>query len=248
MTDPNTFERHIALEHTYNIRDVGGYTTRTGRRVRWRRLLRSDSLHALTPASQQVLRDHGLRTIIDLRRPSETTRKPNVFAGANGITYHNLPLFDDTTADTIDAPAETLEELYTRYIDSCQAQLRTILSAVADAAAAPLLVHCAIGKDRTGLVIGLTLGALGVDSDTIADDYALSYARLAPLFERQRPGVAAENHARFDRMIQSPRTTMAHALAHIDAQYGGMDAYIAMIGISADQVVTLRAHLLESPE
>lgn len=245
MTDPAAPERHIALDHSYNIRDVGGYTTPAGRRVRWRRLLRSDSLHALTPASQQALREHGLRTIIDLRRPSETAKKPNVFAAASGIVYHNLPLFDDTAAGTVDAPASTLEELYTRYVDSCRPQLRTILAAVAEAAAAPLLVHCAIGKDRTGLVIALTLGALGVEPATIADDYALSHARLAPLFALERPSIAAESHARYDRMIQSPRTTMLHVLAHIDALYGGMAEYIDALGISAGQVAALRAHLLE---
>ena len=74
MTNQPEFDRYITLEGSYNIRDVGGYITQDGRRVRWRRVLRSDSLHALTLSSQQVLRDHGLRTIIDLRRPSEKSR------------------------------------------------------------------------------------------------------------------------------------------------------------------------------
>jgi len=189
MTSPNAPERSIALERSYNIRDVGGYATGDGRRVRWRRLLRSDSLHALTPSSQQTLRGHGLKTIIDLRRPSEAAKKPNVFAAANGLIYRNLPLFDDDVADVVDAPADTLEELYVRYIDMCQPQLRTIVSSVAAASDTPLLVHCAVGKDRTGLVIALTLGALGVERDGIAADYALSHALLAPLFDFVLAGV-----------------------------------------------------------
>ncbi|HNP70643.1 MAG TPA: tyrosine-protein phosphatase [Kouleothrix sp.] len=246
MTDQNALERHLALEGSYNIRDVGGYITADGQRVRWRRLLRSDSLHALTPAGQQALRGHGLRTIIDLRRPSEASQRPNVFAAASGMIYRNLPLFDDEAAPTIDAPADTLEELYTRYVDGCQPQLRAILATIAGAATAPLLVHCAVGKDRTGLVIALTLGALGVEPATIADDYALSHARLAPLFALERPSVAAENHARYDRMVQSPRETMLHVLAHIGAHYGGLSQYIATLGVSAEQVALLREHLLES--
>jgi protein-tyrosine phosphatase len=245
MTSPNAPERSIALERSYNIRDVGGYATGDGRRVRWRRLLRSDSLHALTPSSQQTLRGHGLKTIIDLRRPSEAAKKPNVFAAANGLIYRNLPLFDDDVADVVDAPADTLEELYVRYIDMCQPQLRTIVSSVAAASDTPLLVHCAVGKDRTGLVIALTLGALGVERDAIAADYALSHALLAPLFDLERPTVAAERLPRYERMILSPRATMEHVLAYFDREYGGVSGYLATIGITDAQVAALRANLLE---
>ncbi len=245
MTNQPDFDRYITLEGSYNIRDVGGYATRDGRRVRWRRLLRSDSLHALTPTSQKVLRDHDLRTIIDLRRPSETARKPNVFATVAGVDYRNMPLFDDRAADTVDAPAETLEELSVRYVDMCQAQFGAILNTVAATADAPLLVHCAVGKDRTGLVVALTLGALGVAPETIAQDYALSYARLEPLFVLERSEISPERLARYERMIQSPREAMEHVLAHIDARYGGIEAYIATLGLGAPQVERLRSELLE---
>jgi len=245
MTSPNIPERSIPLERSYNIRDVGGYATHDGRRVRWRRLLRSDSLHALTPSSQQTLRDHGLKTIIDLRRPSEAARKPNVFAAANGLMYRNLPLFDDDVADVVDAPANTLEELYLRYVDMCQPQFRTILSSIAAASDAPLLVHCAVGKDRTGLVIALTLGALGVERDAIAADYALSHALLAPLFDLERPTIVSKGLPRYERMIQSPRETMEHVLAHLDRKYGGVSDYLTTIGMTDAQVATLRANLLE---
>jgi protein-tyrosine phosphatase len=246
MTTLNPLERYLQLDHSYNVRDVGGYPAHGGRHVRWRKLLRSDSLHALTPASQQALRDHGLRTIVDLRRPSEARQKPNVFATAEGLIYRNMPLFDDDIADVVDAPAESLEELYIRYIDMCQAQFGAIMRAVVEASAAPLLVHCAVGKDRTGMVVGLTLGALGVAPDTIADDYALSYPRLAPLFELERPTIPAERRANFDRMIQSPRETMEHVIAHLDQRYGGFSGYLETIGITADQIEQLRANLLQT--
>ncbi len=245
MSDPRALERHLRLAHSYNVRDAGGYNTHDGRRVRWRRLLRSDSLHQLTPESQQTLRDHGLRTIIDLRRPGEAAERPNVFAAAQGLRYRNMPVFDDAAAATVDAPADSLEELYERYIDMCQPQIGAILAAVVEAAEAPLLVHCAVGKDRTGLVIALTLGALGVPEPTIADDYAISAGLLTPLFDQERPNVAAERRARFERMIISPRETMLYVLAHLRQRYGGVGGYVEQVGIGAQQVERLRASLLE---
>ena len=144
MNQTESLERHLRLAHSYNVRDAGGYSAQDGRRVRWRRLLRSDSLHALTPTSQQTLRDHGLRTIIDLRRPGEAAEHPNVFATAQGLRYRNMPVFDDAAAATVDAAAESLEELYERYLDMCQPQIGAILAAVVEASDAPLPGHSVV--------------------------------------------------------------------------------------------------------
>ena len=238
-------DRTLSLEGIYNLRDVGGYPTTDGQHVRWRRLLRSGRLHALSPSSQQALHDHGLRTIIDLRRPFELTLHPNAFAASEGITYLNLPLFDDIGAETVDAPAQTLAEVYIRYIELCQPQLSTVLSAIAEVSDAPLLVHCAVGKDRTGLVIALTLSALGVAPHIIADDYALSYAHLAPLFDAERPSIPPERRHRFERMIRSPREAMEQTLASINQRYGSVANYLETLGIGATQIERLRANLLE---
>ena len=71
MTDDLDPRRHLELEGTVNTRDIGGYATRDGRRTRWGRLLRSDSLHRLSPRSRQALLDFGLRSVLDLRKSLE---------------------------------------------------------------------------------------------------------------------------------------------------------------------------------
>ena len=77
--------RHLKLEGTYNVRDVGGYLTTDGRITRWRRLLRADGLHRLTEEALRSLLSTGLRSIIDLRRPRETAHQPIVFATATTL-------------------------------------------------------------------------------------------------------------------------------------------------------------------
>jgi protein-tyrosine phosphatase len=244
---PTEGTRRIELEGAFNVRDVGGYATRDGLMTRWRRLMRADSLHRLSPAGQQALLAYGLRTIIDLRRPSEVAREPNVLAAAEGVAYRNLPLFGDELTAVVETPAQSVDDLYRLWLEHCRAQLRTVLANVAEAQGAPVLVHCYVGKDRTGLVVALALGAAGVPHETIADDYALSAGFLAPLLveTRERVRLAGENLERYDRMTISPREKMLAVLASLDERYGGVTGYLEAIGLTGEQVAGLRRLLVE---
>ena len=89
MTDDLNEKRHLDLEGTFNTRDIGGYATEDGRRIRWGRFLRSDSLHQLPIKSQAALLEYGVRTIIDLRRSQEIQIRPNVFYGFDEVAYYH---------------------------------------------------------------------------------------------------------------------------------------------------------------
>jgi protein-tyrosine phosphatase len=243
----NSFERHITIPGTYNLRDIGGYATVDGRTTRWRTLLRADSLHALTEAGRRALLNLGVQTIIDLRRPAEVHRYPNVFAGLNEARYHNIPLFDDRSAAAIDHQALTLEELYRNYFDYCQAQVRNVLDVLAHAESGPVLIHCMVGKDRTGVSVALALAAAGVAEQTIIDDYAPSADNLKPLFDQWRAELMArgEPTTRFDRVTGSPPAAMEAALVHLHAQYGGPIGYLRKIGLSTADIAAIRDKLTE---
>ncbi|HEX5689144.1 MAG TPA: tyrosine-protein phosphatase, partial [Roseiflexaceae bacterium] len=166
--------RFITLDGCYNMRDVGGYRTRDGHRTRWRTLLRSDSLHRLTPQSWAALREHGVRTIIDLRRPAELRYSGYTVDDANGMRYQHLPIFDDEMYELVDQPAQDLDQLYQLLLDHCSGSFAGVLRTVGADGGAPALIHCAVGKDRTGLSIALALQVAGVDAETIAEDYSHS--------------------------------------------------------------------------
>jgi protein-tyrosine phosphatase len=240
--------RQLELAGAYNVRDVGGYPTVDGKQTRWRRLMRADSLHRLPEESQRALIAYGLGTVIDLRRPSEAAREPNVFAGSAEVRYHNLPLLPDEDLEAAERAARTPGDLYTIFVDGYQPQIRSIMAALAEAEA-PALVHCYVGKDRTGTVVALALGAAGVPHEVIADDYALSEWPLAPLMAEIRArlvqlGLDVE---RFDRLTPAPREAMLATLAHLDARYGGVTGYLRAIGLTAEQVGGLRRLLVEEP-
>jgi protein-tyrosine phosphatase len=240
--------RHIKLDGCYNLRDVGGYTTSDGRRTRWRTLLRSDSLHRLTLDGWRGLREHGLRTIIDLRRPAEVERAGYQLEEEAGARYRHIPIFDDQAYHMVDAPARDLDELYRLLLDNCAAQFAAVLRAISAEGAAPALIHCAVGKDRTGLAVALALGAAGVPRTTIAEDYALSRELLAPLYDGWRADVreSGGDIERLERMIDTRTETMLRALEYVDAGYGGIEGYLEQAGWTAEDMRQLRGVLAET--
>ncbi|MEP7188684.1 MAG: tyrosine-protein phosphatase [Roseiflexaceae bacterium] len=243
-TEPS---RLIEIAGCFNLRDIGGYRTHDQRRTRWRTLLRSASLHRLTPDSWRTLRDHGLRTIIDLRRSSETGRDSYLVDEVLGLRYQHIPIFDDDRYAVVDKPARNLDQLYRLLLDHCGAQFAAVLRAIAAQDSAPALIHCAVGKDRTGLAIALALGVAGVDAATIADDYALSSALLGPLFEEFRAyGLAnGGDMQRLEAMLISEHATMLGALGYLDTRYGGINVYLAQAGMTEAELARLQATLVE---
>jgi protein-tyrosine phosphatase len=239
--------RLINIDGCYNLRDVGGYTTSDGRCTRWRTLLRSDSLHRLTPDGWCGLREHGLRTIIDLRRPGEVARASYRIEDQTGARYQHIPIFNDEAYHIVDAPARDLDELYRLLLDNCAAQFAAVLRSVSVEGAAPALIHCAVGKDRTGLAIALALSVAGVPHTTIATDYALSYELLAPLYDDWRADVRERGGdlQRLERMIDTRSETMIRALEHVATRYGGAEGYLKQAGATVVELRRLREMLVE---
>ena len=253
MHDGRQSKRHLRLEGTYNVRDIGGYRTTDGRHTRWRRLLRADSLHRLTPASQAALVDYGVRTVIDLRFAHELASEPNVFANSTAAAYHHMDMIGDALQAELDGlpPAaghlERILRIYTMMIDHRQRRLCEILSMLATPGVLPALVHCRGGKDRTGVIAAFALGLVGVPAETIAEDYALS-ARflLKRSLDEQAPDLEA--HYTSEQEYQRdccPPDVMLGTLRHLDECYGGPQAYLLEGGLSPEQIERLRNELVE---
>jgi protein-tyrosine phosphatase len=237
--------RHLKLEGTYNVRDVGGYLTSDGRITRWRRLLRADGMHRLTEEAQRTLLETGLRTIVDLRRPREVEHQPNVFATATTLRYLHMPLYQVVVGDEDE---RTLREVYRWMVEECQPQIAAVIRLLAEPDALPGLVHCTAGKDRTGVIVALLLGAVGVPAETIVADYALSAENLRGEFTeetRRRVTAAGLDWAKYERLMISPAEFMRDTLDHLDERYGGVQPYLRTIGIDGEELAILRDMLTE---
>jgi protein tyrosine/serine phosphatase len=239
----------LAAPAVFNLRDLGGNRTTDGGVVRYGRLYRSDSLHRLTDAQCAQLLVAGVRTIVDLRRPQEIERDGRM-PRIPGLGYLNIDRVhrDWGTAELLPeiGPARYLADRYLDMALTCTAGLGEVLRLIAEPEDGAMIVHCVAGKDRTGLVAALTLGLLGVSDDDIAADYAASEQAQATITEQIRadlPGSPRDDPPA--HLMVCPPAAMLLFLAGLRARFGSMTEFAAHAGVTARQIASLRAHLLD---
>jgi protein-tyrosine phosphatase len=252
----------IELDGAVNVRDLGGLATQNGGRTMGGRLLRGDNLQELSAADvARLVGDIGLTTVVDLRSTAELTAEgPAPLQTVDGVRHVHLPVLPEqgsatdmvadvllTRADTDRSryPADPVTGHYLGYLedrpDQVVAAVRTIASSEG-----PVLVHCAAGKDRTGVVVALALGAVGVRPEAIVADYAATGERTGALLERLRrsPTSAGDINSK-PQAEHAPRPgTMTAFLEQVGARYGGTGRWLADHGFGADGPGLLHAKLL----
>jgi hypothetical protein len=247
----NMGERHIGFGNVFNFRDFGGYRTTDGRTVRWGRLFRADDLCRLDAGDLARLGELGVRTVVDLRRPEEITRRGRV-PEADYTYVHAHVEHSDWPVGEFPTPQSRVDYLVERYLDLAELGgegLGLALRTIADPQAAPVVIHCVAGKDRTGLVAAFTLYALGVGEDDIADDFALS--ELAEesnwnWYGAQYPDTHMDAFPRrWEVYTVAPREAMPEFLAALRKRHGSVEQYLESIGVGPDHVGAMRAHLLD---
>ncbi|HEY6793822.1 MAG TPA: tyrosine-protein phosphatase [Kineosporiaceae bacterium] len=176
-----------------NFRDVGGLVAGHARRVRHGVLYRSESPQFLAPEDADLLVDRlDLRTEIDLRRRGEAEREGRGPLADRPVRHLLFPLVPrpDRLVSRTDVPiahhAEPIAAHYLGYLEVSPEAVAGAVRALAEPGALPALVHCAAGKDRTGVVIAFALSVAGVADGDIAAEYAVGADGVARVVERLR--------------------------------------------------------------
>ena len=178
----HSYSRHIIFESVPNFRDLGGYQTRGGHEVAWRRLFRSGELHRMTTRDLTRLREEiRLTSVLDLRNVTELERRGVGPLSEIGVRYYNVPLLTGSK-DYNKEHFSNMGEVYLFCIRDKQYGKRVVeaLEIIAEPSNHPLVFHCAGGKDRTGILAAVVLSVLGVADEDIIKDYTLS----GPIHER----------------------------------------------------------------
>jgi protein tyrosine/serine phosphatase len=229
--------RRLDLEGAWNFRDLGGYRSGDGRRVRWRRLFRADGLDRLTAADLVHVEQLQLRTVVDLRTGDEVA-KGRVAAGAGEFDWYHLPMLDVLPAreryETWVDPVHVAEQ-YLGMVSAAPDSIAGFLRLACNRNSYPLVFHCFAGKDRTGILTALVLGLLGVDDEDIAADYALSQVAMHRLLDwlRAQYGESAAQlqlESSAAAIVAAEPETMAEFLRRFRHAYGSFEAYAAGVG------------------
>jgi protein-tyrosine phosphatase len=249
MTGGPPLARDIELADTFNLRDLGGYPTTDGRRVRWRRLFRGAALHRLAGPDLEIVRALGLATAIDLRTAGELEARGRY---PMPVTFHHLPMIDAiwdlTDLDPDEAPERYLVARYREMLVEGSATIAETIRILGRAESLPAVFYCAAGKDRTGVLAALVLDALGVEPASIVADYHLSKERVERIRARALAGAGDVPSAMLDQppaFMQAPAGAMELLLAAIREDHGSTAEYLEGIGVSGATIAALADNLLE---
>ena len=230
MSAAGSPSRALAWEGCCNVRDLGGLPTEDGRRTRFGVVVRADDVSLLGPAGWQSLDAYGVTRIVDLRHEDPAYETP--------VELVRVPLLDaesiveiDELLLAVDDPVAWRTRNYLFFLERFPENFASAVGAVTEPAEGAVLVHCAGGVDRTGLVAALLLRLAGVSVGTIAQDYALSEANWAPTIEDWVAEAPDEAERRKRRMLSAmPAATMQNVLVELERRHGTVRAFLVEAG------------------
>ena len=228
-----------------NFRDVGGLPAGDGV-TRSGVLYRSGNLAALEQPGADAFRALGVRRIIDLRDDEEVERSPSRVDGLD-LTMQRVPLYLGSISSFFQQDA-SLAQFYREIVeDSAEQVVEVVRGVLADQ---PVLVHCTVGKDRTGVTVALTLLAAGVDQEAVIADYARTESMLPAerneMVLSRLKALHPESEHLEELATRSPAPVMRGLLDYLTARYGGPVEYLRAHGLADDEISELRRILVEA--
>jgi len=256
-------DRLVNFDRVLNFRDFGGWETAGGAKIARGKLYRSASFHDATDADIARLNAMDLRFLVDLRRPEERAHEPSKWANeATRVIFNEegaprgtaLPPHLVALLESDLTPQSTRDYMVSLYreipVDPRLIRLyRDWFVELGEGGAG--VVHCAAGKDRTGVICALTLIALGVNEEAVFADYEFTNAAVD--LEKRMPKIQARMEERLGRTLDRAALRpmlgvhvdyLRTALDTIDARYGSALNYMEQeLGVGARERATLRDKL-----
>jgi protein-tyrosine phosphatase len=245
--------RVLAWDGCVNVRDLGGLPTDDGGLTRRGAVVRSDCVRRLSEAGWEALVAHGVRRVVDLRWPEELAEGPPCELPIEAVHVSLFGALDEEYGAELDArlaavpePAERIRRAYVEFLERFRPNFALAVAAVADAPAGGVLIHCAAGKDRTGLLAALLLRLAGARAAEIADDYAATEPALETLqglWIDAAPDEAERDRRRMVARDGVPREAMLGVLADVDERFGGAQRFLLGGGLAERHLARVRERL-----
>lgn len=230
----------VPIQNGINFRDLGGIKTSDGRQIRSGMLYRSGEFSRLSDEEKKFLSDElNLHYVLDYRDQLEIDRNPDNLW--NNSQYFNIPanpLSDEITASLVSddifvlkkySPLDFMIKLY-QLLPFNNPAYKKLISILLNANGKPLVQHCAIGKDRTGVGVALTLFALGVSEDVIMQDYLLTEQYLndyrQAVLSQNKSKLSAEEFEKQKIIFSAKQEFLTAAIDEIKKRYNTIDNWL----------------------
>jgi len=246
------YSRHVKFENVMNFRDLGGYRARDGCTVAWRRLFRSGEFRNLTRGElERLTGEIGLTSVIDLRSSMEVERQGIGLLAEADIKYCNIAFKTDDDPGANASRYEHCTNMGEFYLEMARQKdygkrIIEALEVIADPKNHPMVFHCAVGKDRTGMLAAVLLSLLGVAEKDIIEDYALSEPYMDELLARLKNNPQKNDPPMDipDYFWKASPESMNLFLSTLKREYGSIEEYLAEQGADSSLVRRLESALL----
>ena len=248
-------ERSLAWDGCFNVRDLGGLATATGKRTRRGAIVRADNVRRLSEVGWQAAIDHGIRRVVDLRFDNERQDEPEPPDGVDIVAVSLFGAHDPVAEGRVAERLMGIDDVAAAhakfYIRTLEERPETVAAAVAAVAAGDpadgVVIHCFAGKDRTGIVSALVLAVADVPDESIATDYAASAPNMQHLFDGWIANADDESERELRRRLAAAEyATMLEVMEWLRDSAGGAAGYLREAGLTDAQITRLRARLVEA--
>ncbi len=236
--------RIIEFEKVSNFRDIGGLKGPGDHTIKRGLLFRSDELSRLTRNDIKKIEELKIKLICDLRTPNERKGKEDKIPLNNGLRLLNVPIYphreDFTkqkfihylgTKNNSREFEELIKEYYFRFAFEQTQQIRTVFELISDKNNLPALIHCSVGKDRTGFISSLIQSLAGVHRNYILEDYLLSNERIKERTQVMIRFIRVFSLFRISKeklkpMLEVRAEYLEEVLNRIEKEFGSTEAYL----------------------
>ena len=249
--------RTVNVPGVQNFRDLGGYPVYAQhKRIRWGMLYRSARMDLSQPATRDKLNHLGIRTVIDLRTPSESPLPAGTLPGQPRVVHIPIPVdcLTDILADIDqqriqpDTIGRIVERINRHIVAANAPAFRQMFDILLDKENYPAVIQCSTGKGRTGIASALVLSALGVNDDDIMTDYRLSRFNI-PTAISYVYELPVRSQEALITLFSSRENFLNAAKDEIERTYGSVDEYLTKaVGLQKDELKDLRKILLVDEE
>ena len=244
-------ERHYPFEGCFNFRDIGGYLTQDGKRVKKGLYFRAGRQDRMSDEDLSQLSDLKISTQIDLRRPDEVLEQGKGPLESMGANYINIAVIPEGGSDQLSrlvGDTAISGRRYLGYLEFGPTSWLRLFGILSDEDNLPVVLHCTAGKDRTGVSTAFLLSVLGVSRDVIEADYLLTNLdteRQADFIEGTVGYPDGYDRKKMIDVAGVPKDAMKDFLDGVESKWGSVIEYLQKIGVTQDQMDMVRHNFLE---